>query len=67
MPAARDLSIDCEMKKRLRRVRSLWLFGRVNAELRHRGIVLNAKKIAGSCAEHAPESREAQAFIRDDG
>ena len=42
-------------------------YRRVDAELRHRGIVVNAKKIRRLMREHALNPRQRSAFYRDDG
>jgi putative transposase len=41
-------------------------YRRVDAELRHRGIVVNTKKIRRLMREHTLESKAAQAVYRDD-
>ena len=56
--AARDLTIVAEMKTICDEFEA-YGYRRVDAELRHRGIVVNAKKIRA-------ESKAAEAFYRDD-
>ena len=42
-------------------------YRRVGAELRHRGLVVNAKKVRRLMREHALNPQAAQALHRDDG
>ena len=63
---ARDLTIVAEMKAICDEFEA-YGYRRVDAELRHRGIVVNAKKIRRLMREHALKSKAAQAFYRDDG
>ena len=44
-------------------VRGLWTTGVVDAELRHRGIVVNAKKIRRLMREHALNPKQRRRFI----
>src|SRR5262245_57592687 len=60
---ARDLSVVAEMNDEF----EAYSYRRVDAELRHRGIVMNAKKIPPAHARACAESKAAQAFNRDDG
>jgi putative transposase len=60
---ARDLTIVAEMKTICDEFEA-YGYRRVDAELRHRGIVVNAKKPAHARA--CAESKAAEAFYRDD-
>jgi hypothetical protein len=63
---ARDPTIVAEMKTICDEFEA-YGYRRVDAELRHRGIVVNAKKIPRLNARACVESKAAQAFSRDDG
>jgi putative transposase len=63
---ARDLTIVAEMKTICDEFEA-YGYRRVNAELRHRGIVVNAKKIRRAHARAGVEPKAAEAFCRDDG
>jgi putative transposase len=59
---ARDLSIVAEMKTICDEFEA-YGYRRVDAELRHRGIVVNAKKIRRLMREHALNPRQRRRFI----
>ena len=59
---ARDLTIVAEMKTICDEFEA-YGYRRVNAELRHRGIVVNAKKIRRLMREHALNPRQRRRFI----
>ena len=63
---ASDASIVAEMKTICDEFEA-YGYRRVDAELRHRGIVVNAKKIRRLMREHALNPRQRSAFYRDDG
>jgi len=60
---ARDLSIVAEMKTICDEFEA-YGYRRVDAELRHRGIVVNAKKIRRLMREHALNPRQRRRFMR---
>ena len=62
---ARDLTIVAEMKTICDEFEA-YGYRRVDAELRHRGIVVNTKKIRRLMRETCPESKATQAVYRDD-
>ena len=59
---ARDLTIVAEMKAICDEFEA-YGYRRVGAELRHRGIVVNAKKIRRLMREHALNPRQRRRFI----
>jgi putative transposase len=59
---ARDLTIVAEMKTICDEFEA-YGYRRVDAELRHRGIVVNAKKIRRLMREHALNPRQRRRFI----
>ena len=62
---ARDLTIVAEMKAICDEFEA-YGYRRVDAELRHRGIVVNTKKISSAHARAYAQSKAAQAVYRDD-
>ena len=63
---ARDLIIVAEMKMICDEFEA-YGYRRLDAELRHRGIVVNTKKIRRLMREHALKSKATEAVYRDDG
>jgi putative transposase len=59
---ARDLSIVAEMKTICDEFEA-YGYRRVDAELRHRGIVVNAKKIRRLMREHALNPKQRRCFV----
>ena len=64
-PRVRPSTIVAEMKA-IRDEFEAYGYRRVDAELRHRGMVVDTKKIRRLMREHARISKAAQAVYRDD-